>query len=334
MSAEVWNKIVAAYNKNHKRSEESVRSAWETLFLDFEYKGSEIDSQRPVKMGATTKLADIVIKNGSKDLFVVELKRHTSHENQGREQLFSYLNQLKMNLGILVCDKLYIYDYDYKAKEAAFSALEIPFVTDNLDGSRFVELFSKENFDEQKIKEFIKARSIKNSIEKELTQSLITDLLKAHFSEKYPLANAEKILSGFSFSITKRSTYHTTDTARTPTNLSGQGHSKDFTKYTMNGVNTGNKRNTVYAAVKLYVESNPHISFSELQQLFLNHKIKTVSKWEDVNDRTRFNPTPVTLLSSGEKVAVSNQWSLAKMQLFIDAIEAASKHEIVIKPIP
>ena len=207
MSAENWNKIVAEYNKNRNSKEDIVQRTWEMLFsFVFNYSVLEIDSQRSVKMGCSTKFADIVIKNGHDDLFVVELKRHTLHE--GREQLFSYLNQLKIDLGILVCDNLYIYDYDFSAREDSFSSLEIPFVPDNPDGIRFVEMFSKENLDKQKIKDFISESSDRKNAETEIRKSItsdfVQDLLRVHFTEKYPSADVDKILSEFSFSIARR----------------------------------------------------------------------------------------------------------------------------------
>ena len=129
-----WNKIVAQYNKNLNSKEEIVQASWELLFCTiFNYADSNIVPQLPVKMGVETKRADILIKNGNEDLFVVELKRHTLHD--GQAQLFSYLNQLKIDIGVLVCDKLYIYDFDYTTRDENYSFVEIDFSQDNPDGA-------------------------------------------------------------------------------------------------------------------------------------------------------------------------------------------------------
>ena len=64
-----------------------------------------------------------------------------------------------MNLGVVVCDKLYLYDYDFTQKENAYAEVEIPFEENNEDGAKFVELFSKDNFDKQKISDFIRSKS-------------------------------------------------------------------------------------------------------------------------------------------------------------------------------
>ena len=106
---DAWNKIVEEFRSRIYDEEKVIQIIWETLFSTvFNYTKKDIDSQRSFKMGATDRgKPDIIIKDGTKDLFVVELKKTTVHA--GREQLFSYLDRLKVNVGIVVCDNLYIY---------------------------------------------------------------------------------------------------------------------------------------------------------------------------------------------------------------------------------
>lgn len=344
MSTEKWNKIVAEYQDNRDSKEDIVQQTWKMLFsFAFHYARSEIDSQRPVKMGSTTKLADIVIKNSKGDLFVVELKRHALPKKHGQEQLFSYLNQLKVNLGILVCDKLHIYDYDYTAKDGDFSALEIPFEKDNPDGSRFVELFSKENFDDQKIKAFIaESNNRKNDEEKireSITPNVVKDLLKKHLSEKYPAAAVDKILSEYSFSVVKKQPSGTQTNLQTDTSDGDNG--KDNTQYTVNGELTGGKGPTVLAAVRSYVNDHPETTFPDLQKAFPDEAGKpgfgkvvrlrnqiTQKDW----DKPRFinRKEPIRLRDETD-VFVSNQWRPKNMGNFI---KNAKRLGIVIEPIP
>lgn len=157
--SEAWNKIVRRTEKIKSKNEEVVQYAWETHFEDmFGYNPEDIESQRPVQMGST-KRTDVVIKNNNNDLFVVEFKRHElSFNDKMQNQLFSYLDREKIDIGILVCDKLYIYDYDFTEKDK-FIRLEIPLKPDHSDGVKFLELFSKANFNKQTIKDFIKEAS-------------------------------------------------------------------------------------------------------------------------------------------------------------------------------
>lgn len=332
-----WNEIVSEYNDNLNCKEEIVQKTWEVLFkVCFGYPKTDIDSQRSVKMGVMTKRADIVIKNDTEDLFVVELKRHTLHD--GQAQLFSYLNQLKIDLGILVCDNLYIYNYDFTAKEDSYSVLEIPFKQDNPNGSRFIELFSKDNFDKQKIKDFIKeSNQKKNSeteIKNELSENLITELLKKHFSEKYPAVDVEKILADYNISISQKSV------AVAPTFVSAApavSHSyipspafgtKDNTQFMVNGTPTGGKCPTVYRAVQFYVESHNGITFNELQVAFPDYMAKPgfgkmIRRFEEVTPKewsgSRFKRQPI-MLSDGTKVVVSTQWKPDNMHNFIENV--------------
>ena len=343
-----WNEIVSEYNDNLNCKEEIVQKTWEVLFkLCFGYSKPEIDSQRSVKMGVMTKRADIVITNGVEDLFVIELKRHVLHE--GQEQLFSYLNQLKIDLGILVCDKLYIYDYDYTAKENSYSVLEIPFIQDNPNGSRFVELFSKDNFDKQKIKDFIKEckenKDIVNEIKNEITSNLASELLKKYFKEKYTEIDIDKILAEYTVSVSKKSSVYTNPAATisdssiyVPRMTTSSFMTKDATQFMVNGTPTGGKGPTVYAAVKTYIDSHPNITLQELQTAFPDYLAKPgfgkmIRKVEDVTPNewsgSRFNKHPISL-SDGTRITVSTQWKPDNMQSFIEGVK---KLGITIEPV-
>lgn len=343
-----WNEIVSEYNDNLNCKEEIVQKTWEVLFkLCFGYSKLEIESQRSVKMGVMTKKADIVITNGVEDLFVIELKRHVLHE--GQEQLFSYLNQLKIDLGILVCDKLYIYDYDYTAKENSYSVLEIPFVQDNPNGSKFVELFSKDNFDKQKIKDFIKEcnenKDIVNEIKNEITSNLASELLKKYFKEKYTEIDIEKILAEYTVSVSKKSSVYTNPAATisgssiyVPKMTTSSFMTKDATQFMVNGMPTGGKGPTVYAAVKTYIDSHPNITLQELQTAFPDYLAKPgfgkmIRKVEDVTPNewsgSRFNKHPISL-SDGTRITVSTQWKPDNMQSFIEGVK---KMGIAIAPV-
>ena len=334
-----WNEIVSEYNDNLNCKEEIVQKTWEVLFkLCFGYSKPEIDSQRSVKMGVMTKRADIVITNGVEDLFVIELKRHVLHE--GQEQLFSYLNQLKIDLGILVCDKLYIYDYDYTAKENSYSVLEIPFIQDNPNGSRFVELFSKDNFDKQKIKDFIKEcnenKDIVNEIKNEITSNLASELLKKYFKEKYTEIDIDKILAEYTVSVSKKSSVYTNPAATisgssiyVPRMTTSSFMTNDATQFMVNGTPTGGKGPTVYAAVKAFIDSHPNISVQELKSAFPDYLAKPgfgkmIRKVEDVTPNewsgSRFNKHPISL-SDGTRITVSTQWKPDNMQSFIEGVK-------------
>lgn len=332
---EAWNLIVDMYRKNINSKEEMIQLSWEMLFSAvFGYPEGNVVAQYQVQMGVATKRADIVIKNDRKHLFVVELKRHTLHE--GQAQLFSYPNQLKIDLGILVCDKLYIYDYDYTSSENNFSSVEIPFKQDNFDGESFVELFSKVNFDRQKIRTFIREyndrKTAESKIKHELDDALLRKLLKEHFSENYPPEIVEKVLSDYNVSISPKSTPITAvplAVSKTSSPVFGRnpipGGTKDATQYNLNGTFTGGKGPTVHATVSYYVENHKGITYEQLKEAFPDECAKPgfgkmIRRVEEVSPAEwsgyRFNKHPI-ILASGQQVVVTNQWKPENMHSFI-----------------
>lgn len=335
-----WNKLVSQYNKNLGKKEDIVQTSWELLLSTvFDYSDRDIHPQYPVKMGVSTKLADILVRHGDDDLFVMELKRHTLHD--GQEQLFSYLNQLKIDIGVLVCDKLYVYDFDYTKKAENYSSVKIDFTQDNPDGIKFVELFTSGNFDRQKIKDFIaqKNQSKKNIalIRKDLTDDFVKEAVKNHLTEKYPAEDVERVLSEMVITVRAKG-------AVTPAPVVAgdfvpkSKRKKDNTQYTVNGTSTGGKCPTVYAAVGQYVKSNPGITFEQLQVAFPDEAAKPgfgkmIRLFEQVSQNewegSRFNKHPITL-ASGQQVVVSTQWKPDNMRSFI---EFTGRAGIEIKPV-
>lgn len=194
---DVWNKIVKKQNALSGKKEDAVQTMWESvIFPDYlEYEDDCINSQRKIKIGSTDKIADIILCKERKEVCIVELKRFELHE--GRNQLFSYLKQIdQISIGILVCDKLYVYDYQYGLDADKQPYVEIAFDENGLDGASFVELFKASNFDEVKIKEWIvkkneerrmlkqRENNFNNSvaqIKNEINDNLVKELLKKYF---------------------------------------------------------------------------------------------------------------------------------------------------------
>ena len=113
---------------------------------------------------------------------------------------------------------------------------------------------------------------------------------------------------------------------------------RDNTQYTVNGEHTGGKGPTVFASVKLYIESNNGIDFEKLKQAFPDHIAKPgfgkmIRRYEEVSEKewedSRFKKQAL-ILSDGTEVVVSTQWNPNNMKTFIDH---AATLGIDIKPI-
>lgn len=209
-SKEIWNYLVDHYNKNMWSNEDVIQRDWEAFFADAElFKYSkirgDIDSHRSLQIGSYERvIPDIILRKDKEDLFVVELKKYSLPFSKEREaQLFSYLKLLHISIGVLVCNKVYIYAYDFETNDQE-NKMEIPFEKDNNDGIAFVEMFSKDAFSKDNIIEYISNKktfvtNVKN-IKSQITPQLIYDVLKKHFHKEYAMEEIETALKECTFS--------------------------------------------------------------------------------------------------------------------------------------
>ena len=208
---EKWEFLVDCYNKNKNAPEQRIQRDWENLFVEiFGYSklSKEVDAQRNIQIGSTVRtIPDIIIHNKEQgDLFVVELKQHTL--TTGTEQLFSYLKLLKVDLGVLICNKIYLYDYDITKDDDKQAFVEIAFTKDNPDGIKFVELFSKASFDRQYIKNFIQERKKEkeniHAIQQKVTAEFVRQVLQEQLSETYSQEEIQQALEGIVITVDKK----------------------------------------------------------------------------------------------------------------------------------
>lgn len=197
---DVWNKIVKKQNALFGKKEDVVQTMWESVILP-DYLGYDeecIVSERGTENDSTDEIANIVLCKDGKEICVVVLSPFEKRGN--REQLFSCLKQMEpLSLGILVCDKLYIYDYQSGLDSGEYPYVEIPFEQNNLDGADFVEFFNAQNFDEVQIKEWIARKNEERSllelndndfdnnvakIKNEISCGLVKDLLRKYFVDE------------------------------------------------------------------------------------------------------------------------------------------------------
>ncbi len=213
MYKQKWNQLVDLHTKNLLAQESIVQNLWEIAFVElFGYSrlNGELDSHRTLRIGSTERvIPDIIIKENEKDIFIVELKQHNKYFDGGMErQLFSYLKQLKMNMGILICNKIYVYDYDHNKNDNEQSKLEIAFEKDNPDGIRFMELFSKGNFKNTSVSEIIQEKTETEKhlkeIETKITNDYVLLLIKNDLLKIYKDTEVENIIKNLKVSVMKK----------------------------------------------------------------------------------------------------------------------------------
>ena len=214
-SKQKWNRIVELHKQYYKSPETTIQNVWENIcveILGFSRLDGEVDRHRNIYLGSTERvIPDVIVKDSKKDLFVIELKLHNAVFEDGmRRQLFSYLKQLKVNVGVLVCEKLYIYGYDYSKQDSEQLCVEIPFEEDSVDGEKFVELFCKAGFSEGSVQKYVYGKNEFSLNVKTMSQKITVDFVRAliseHFNKTYTEDEIKAVIDGISIEINKKAT--------------------------------------------------------------------------------------------------------------------------------
>ena len=346
--AESWNYMVRRHKELYHSQESAIQRDWEDYFLEcFGYKRSlkEIDSQRSITIGSGERvIPDIIIKTNEHDLFDVELKQYNlSFSEEMQKQLISYLKQLRISIGVLVCQKIYICVYDYV--NDTIKKFDISFVENDPDGIKFVELFQKENFSAERIEEFIDSKtSFSNNVAKiksELNSENLLELIKIYFEDSYSKEEIDSALKDVFIEVKFKNEVGggNVGDGKNIDEPGGQGPGRtgmDNTRYCFEG-HTYVKCRLVLAVVKAYVRDNPSITYSELKNIFYKRLqgstgvIATPSEARvKVQDPEKRYFTNSIIYLKDTPIYVCTQWGIGNIGNFIDkAISLGYKIEKV-----
>lgn len=338
MAKEKWNKMVEQHKNFYNAPEKTIQSFWEDYcreYFGYSKLEGEIVPHPILRIGSREKIIpDILLKRDGNDLFVIELKQYNlPFQDAFLDQLISYLQLQKVSIGILVCKEIYICSYNYASDELKKAV--VPFQVDNPDGGKFIELFSKDNFDKAAVEKFIddklenekKKNEQKERIEiirKALTKDFITDIVKNFLRKDYSDEVIEEALKGYNFNIINRN-ITTTDIPEPPhDNIHGMD-GKDKTHYIFNG-NNYCKNRLVLAVIKEYVKKNQNCTVDQLIEAFpdklqgshgvLREKNLAIKTCKDYRKRYFVND-PVQL-KTGDVIYVCNQWGIENINKFIN----------------
>lgn len=210
---ENWNRICELHKDYRFKKEFEIQRLWKKIFEQYFHYNSldnEIISHESIKIGSRDKvITDILLRKNNKNLVIIELKRGNAVTNESyRNQLFSYLKQFKLSLGILITSKIEIFVYDYSQDDNNQKSIEIEFTKDNNLGEQFMSLFDKANLEFDKIKEFVdaslKVKDDKAKIESITDEQLIKDVLSTYYKEQnFNEISINDFLKSINISITK-----------------------------------------------------------------------------------------------------------------------------------
>lgn len=220
MNNEKWNEICFLLSDNIRTDisesdfEQNVVQALRVL--DWKEYSGDIEIRPSFQVGAANRITpDFVIKNSdNRKLFVIEIKQPNIPLNSRfQQQLFSYMRQLKLEYGILIGQGIQIfYDGDLAKQEDPILLETIKFTKDNEKGLKFVEIFAKENFNQESLRNFTLnglKKLNRREEHKELTKKLldenyqakISELIKQDFLDEYDGELIESVLKNLTVEI-------------------------------------------------------------------------------------------------------------------------------------
>lgn len=202
---EKWNELCYMLSENlpsnmsEQLFELKVIQAFEKLgWSEF---NNEIVVRESIQLGSSNRISpDLVLKSKELgNLFVVEVKKPSIEIDNFsfKGQLSSYMGIMRVELGILIGNKIQIYLENKFSNENSIILIdEIEFNRDNEKGLNFVKLFSKNNFNKQDIENYTQNKiqtlkdtenfkSLKNIMLSENYRIKIIDILKTELLNDY-----------------------------------------------------------------------------------------------------------------------------------------------------
>lgn len=210
---EKWNELCYILSENlpsnmsEQLFELKVIQAFDKLGWS-EY-NNEIVVRESIQLGASNRISpDLLFKSKEAgNLFIVEVKKPSLEIDNltFKGQLSSYMGIMRVELGILIGNKIQIFlDGKFFNENGIVLIDEIEFKRDNEKGLKFIQLFSKENYSKknienqiqekiQELKEIKDFKSLKNQLLSENYKDKIIGYLKTELLKDYNEKTIEKV---------------------------------------------------------------------------------------------------------------------------------------------
>jgi hypothetical protein len=188
MNKDKWNEINFLLSENIKNdiseNDFEINIIQALRVLDWKEYLGDIDIRPSFQFGAANRaIPDFVIKSSTNNkLFVIEIKQpNIPLTSSFQQQLFSYMRLLKLEYGILIGQSIQIfYDGDLIKQDDPILIENIKFERNSEKGEKFVELFSKDNYNLDSLNKFT-LNSIQKINKKEDFKILTSKILSQEF---------------------------------------------------------------------------------------------------------------------------------------------------------
>ena len=344
---EKWNDIVISLLecKKQKVLEDKYQEKIEEQFkfLGWSIYNGCVESKPSLPVGnSNTIIPDIVLKKDRERVLPIEIKEPNNRlKKRQEEQLFSYMRQLDLRVGLYIGEKWQLYYNAPDDKENPHAVLTAFLDADSKEGNTFCELLSYDGFSLEKLEAFCNSELQKQRFRQELRNklsglnennagaSLLKSLLRSTLGEN---ESNRTIIDEELDNLKVIYEYGTTKIAKVDDIL--KAPKRKLVKYSLNGGPALPKTKLVLEALRLYIDKNPNATYSDIEETFPKHiqggygVVRKMSELEDYveagsNIMGRFSSTPLeTLISSdGIRFAVCNQWDYNNLPRFVEILK-------------
>lgn len=298
-----------------------------------------IESKPKLETANTNIFPDIVLRKDSVRVLPVELKRPTNKLKRKQElQLFSYMRQLELRVGLYIGEKVQLYynapDDTLKPHPIVSAELE----PDSEKGQLLCDLLEYNDFDLSILEEFCMSE-----LEKKRYKEKLQNALKDILSEDKGIAFVRKLIKEYFAKecVDETILKEEIDKIKLQIGYGSQKNKKEvkkhipkkYPKYSLNGGKYVSKRELVLQALRLYVDKHPEATYSIIENFFNVNELpggyKVVRKMSDIRIGNeagslmgRFYTAPAQILKSADGIefAVSNQWDYNNFPVFVEII--------------
>jgi hypothetical protein len=281
----IWNTICSDLT-NEKLRQATEKDYQSKVFTHFYYLlgwySERVEQQYQQRVGSNVQYVypDIVFFANNEKLFVIEMKQPNHIQTkEDIEQLSSYMKLLPVQFGIYIGEHIELYYKPFDC-ESPTSVLKIEMEADSDKGKTFVELFKRDNCNNEQLTNFCIAQIAKQEKQKEINEfinelttekgkQLFIELLNTKLiNEGYSTEDIEKITNEIEINIIRkkqlRIQQQIQDTPLTKQHTITKNKHLDHTHYRLNGYGNYGKGRLALSIVQLFVRNNPQLTYYEI----------------------------------------------------------------------
>lgn len=173
---EKWNDIYYILNKHKFNDEKTLQQTLEdSILLNLGWKQSKGEVVRPeIVFGSASKgIPDAVLRKDGTLYLVIELKRLTTQiSEKAEQQLFSYMQNLKLSFGILIGQTINLYYDNIVDKKAPIKIKTFELSENNVDTIELIKNLHKDNFSQENFENYCKSIITTTNSEKDKEEKI------------------------------------------------------------------------------------------------------------------------------------------------------------------